>query len=77
MFNKEITNSIFKILSTSGLVLSFKDNHLSLPRLYFDDITSRINCYYNNIVWKINVKKINSPDVFIKFIIERNVSLII
>uniref|UniRef100_U9U5N5 Uncharacterized protein n=1 Tax=Rhizophagus irregularis (strain DAOM 181602 / DAOM 197198 / MUCL 43194) TaxID=747089 RepID=U9U5N5_RHIID len=61
------------INSTSGLVLSFKDNHLSLPRLYFDDITSRINCYYNNIVWKINVKKINSPDVFIKFIIERNI----
>ncbi|GBB89786.1 hypothetical protein RclHR1_01660005 [Rhizophagus clarus] len=58
--------------SSSGLVLSLEDDHLRLPRLYFDDITSRINCYYNNIVWKINVKKINSPDVFIKFIIERS-----
>ncbi|PKK71902.1 hypothetical protein RhiirC2_777850 [Rhizophagus irregularis] len=69
-------HNVYFISNLYNLVNNYQfheNNHLSLPRLYFDDITTRINCYYNNIVWKINVKKINSPDVFIKFIIERNV----
>ncbi|GES94218.1 hypothetical protein GLOIN_2v1877815 [Rhizophagus clarus] len=53
--------------SSSGLVLSFKDNHSCSFRIDCYDLNSHISERYYNIVWKIDVKKINSPDVFIKF----------
>lgn len=68
-----------KILSTSGLILSLEYNHLRLPRLYSRDIefcshhsTIPITPITYDIVWRINVKKINSPDAFINFMIESN-----
>ncbi|GBB99302.1 hypothetical protein RclHR1_03480006 [Rhizophagus clarus] len=57
--------------SSSGLVLSFKDNHSCSLRINCYDLNSYISGKYYNIVLKINVKKINSPDVFIKFKLER------
>uniref|UniRef100_U9U7P4 Uncharacterized protein n=1 Tax=Rhizophagus irregularis (strain DAOM 181602 / DAOM 197198 / MUCL 43194) TaxID=747089 RepID=U9U7P4_RHIID len=67
------------IISTSGLILSLEYNHLRLPRLYSRDIefcshhsTIPITPITYDIVWRINVKKINSPDAFINFMIESN-----
>ncbi|GBC09473.1 hypothetical protein RclHR1_00890009 [Rhizophagus clarus] len=55
--------------SSSGLVLSFKDNHSCSFRIDSYDLISYILGYYN-IIWKINVNRINSPDVYIKFKLE-------
>ncbi|PKC10147.1 TPR-like protein [Rhizophagus irregularis] len=56
-----------------------ESNIIRLPRLYSRDIefcshhsTIPITPITFDIVWRINVKKINSPDVFINFMIESN-----
>ncbi|GBB89783.1 hypothetical protein RclHR1_01660002 [Rhizophagus clarus] len=52
--------------SSPGWVLSFKENHSCSFEIYVGDLGSLCDSLVN-IVWKINVKKINSPDVFVKF----------
>ncbi|GBB89784.1 hypothetical protein RclHR1_01660003 [Rhizophagus clarus] len=53
--------------SSSGLIFSFEDNNLCSFRIYLDKTSSLIISRYYNIVWKINVKEINSLNVFVKF----------